>query len=195
MTGGSCADGVGRLQGIAPLNPTVALTTLADVDVELAVNGLARDLHLELLSEVSFVQRSAAVGAAVGQGRLVNLVDLFGSGRLVMGLDAEVLSWLASGLLGVWLGLALSEGSGLALAGTGRLVELAVEALDLGFQVVDLSPKRLAVGTPNRLHTGIIRSIGTYSCTDGRCGIAQLEVEALIKYRLQSTSRHPCLRG
>jgi hypothetical protein len=36
-------EGVGRLQGMAPLNPTAALTTLPDVDVELAVNGLARD--------------------------------------------------------------------------------------------------------------------------------------------------------
>ena len=41
---------------MASLNAAMALTALADVDVELAVNGLARDLHLELLSDVNFVE-------------------------------------------------------------------------------------------------------------------------------------------
>ena len=54
------------MQGVASLNPPVALTALANVDVELAVNGLARDLHLELLGDVDFVERSAAFGADVG---------------------------------------------------------------------------------------------------------------------------------
>src|SRR5262249_24711393 len=35
------AEGVGRLQGMAPLNPAMALTALADVDVELPVDGPA----------------------------------------------------------------------------------------------------------------------------------------------------------
>jgi hypothetical protein len=33
---------------MAPPNAVAALAALTDVDVELAVNGLARDLHLEL---------------------------------------------------------------------------------------------------------------------------------------------------
>jgi hypothetical protein len=69
-------QGVGRLQGVASLNPPVALPALADVDVELPVNGLSRDLHLELLGDVRFVHRAAAVRAALGQGCLVDLVDL-----------------------------------------------------------------------------------------------------------------------
>jgi hypothetical protein len=36
------------------LNAASAVTALADVDVELAVDGLARDLNLELLSSVGF---------------------------------------------------------------------------------------------------------------------------------------------
>jgi hypothetical protein len=124
---------------MASLNPTVALTALADMDVELTVNRLARNLHLELLSDMGFVEGAAAVGADVRQARLVNLVDLFGSKRLAMRLGAVVLSWLASRFLGVWLGLALSERSSLPLAGTGRLVELAAEALVLGLKVVDPS--------------------------------------------------------
>jgi hypothetical protein len=45
--GGSGAEGVGRLQGMAPLNPALAQTAPADVDVELPVKGLARDLDLD----------------------------------------------------------------------------------------------------------------------------------------------------
>jgi len=127
---------------MASLNAAMALAALADVDVELAVNGLTRNLHLELLGDVGFIEWTATIGAAFGQGCLVSLIDLFGSGRLAMRLGAVVSSWLASGFLGFWLGLALGEGSSLPLAGTGRLVELTAEALDLGLQVVNSSLKR-----------------------------------------------------
>ncbi len=63
--GGSGAEGVRRLQGMAPLDSAVALMALPDVDVELPVDGLARDLDLELLGDVCLVERAAAVGAAV----------------------------------------------------------------------------------------------------------------------------------
>jgi hypothetical protein len=66
---GGGAEGIGSLQGMAPLNPAVALTAPADVDVELAVNGLARDLDLELLGDVGFVEGATAVrvGSRVGR--------------------------------------------------------------------------------------------------------------------------------
>jgi hypothetical protein len=147
------AKGIGGLQGMTPLNPAVALTALADVDVELPVDRLARDLDLELLGDVGFVQGAAAVGADSGQGRLVDLVDLIGAGRLAVGLGAVILAGLATGLLGLVGGLALGEGGGLALAGAGRLVELAAEALVLGLEVVKASLKSLAAGTRDRLHT------------------------------------------
>ena len=63
------------------MNAALALATLTDVDVELPVDGLARDLDLELLGDVGFVERTAAVGAGVGQGCLVDLVDLLRGGR------------------------------------------------------------------------------------------------------------------
>src|SRR5215470_2724711 len=44
----------------------------ADVDVELPVNGRARDFDLELLGDVGLVERPAAVGADVGQRRLIS---------------------------------------------------------------------------------------------------------------------------
>jgi hypothetical protein len=151
--GGGGAEGVGRLQRMAPLHPATTLTALADVNIELPVDGPARDLDLELLGDVGFVEGAAAVGANARQGRLVDLVDLLGAGRLAMCLAAVVLAGLGSGLLGLVGGLALGEGSGLALAGAGRLVELAAEALVLGLQVMETSPKGLAAGTRDGLHT------------------------------------------
>jgi hypothetical protein len=167
---------------MAPLNTALALTAVADVDVELPIDGLARDLDLELLGDVGFVERPAAVGAEVRQGRLVDLVDLFGAGRLAVGLGAVVLARLAARLTGIRRGLALGKRPGLALAGTESRVELTTKSLVLGLQLVDPSLKELAVGTPDRFHAGIIRSSGTCSCTDSRQGTVQVELGALIKY-------------
>jgi hypothetical protein len=117
----------------------------------------------------------------------VNLVDLFGGRWLAVGLGAVIVAGFAAWLLGIGFRIAFGEGSGLALAGTQGRIELTAQALVLGLQVVNSSLKRLAVSTPNRCHTGIIRSVGTCSCTDGRWGIAQFEVEALIKYSFFSS--------
>jgi hypothetical protein len=123
------------------------------VDVELPVDGLARDLDLVLLGDVGLVQGAAAVGAGVGQVRLVDLVDLVGVGRPAVCLGAVALAGLAAGLLGLAGGRAFGEGGSLALAGAGRLVELAAEAVVLGLQVAEASLKGLAAGTRDRFHT------------------------------------------
>ncbi len=83
----------------------------------------------------------------------MDLVDLFGTGRLAVGLGAIVLARPAARLLGLTSGRSLGERSGLALAGTGRLVELMAEALVLGLQVMKASMKGLAAGTRDGLHT------------------------------------------
>src|SRR5438552_52801 len=141
-----------------PLNPPVALTALPYVDVELPVDGFARDLDLELLGDAGLVEGAAAVGAGAGQGRLVDLVDLFRGKWLAVGLEAVIPARFAAWLLGLGRGLALGEGGGLALAGTKGRVELTAEPLVLGVQVVDPSLKGLAVGAMDRLHVGIVRS-------------------------------------
>ena len=66
--GSGGAAGVGRLQGMAPLHPTVAPTALTDVDVELAVDGLARNLDLELFGDVGFIKGPPHSGQASGKG-------------------------------------------------------------------------------------------------------------------------------
>jgi hypothetical protein len=180
--GGGGAEGVGRLQGMASLNPAVAPAALPDVDVELPVDGLARDLHLELVGDVGLVERPTAVGASIWQGRLVNLIDLVGGGWLAVGLGAVVSAGLAAGLLGLAGGRALGEGGGLALACAGGLVELAAEAVVLGLQVAEASLKGLAAGTRDGLHTSIIGEAPAAAARSRIRSKDQLELGALIKY-------------
>ncbi len=155
--GGGSPEGVGGLQGMAALHSPAALPALADVDVELPMNGLTRDFDLELLGDVGFVERAAAISATFAR-RFVDLVDLFGARRLAMRLGAVVLAGLAPGFLGLGTGLALGERRGLSLAGTESLVELAAEAQVLGLEVADTLLKGLAASTPERFHTAIIGS-------------------------------------
>jgi hypothetical protein len=108
---------------MASLNAAAALTALADVNVELPVNGLARNLHLELMSNVGFVEKTATLRAGIRQACLVDLVDLIGARRLAVSFGAIVPSRLAARFVRVRLGLTLGEGAGLALAGTERVVE------------------------------------------------------------------------
>jgi hypothetical protein len=176
------AEGVGRLQGMASLNAAVALPAAADVDVELPVDRLARDLDLELLGGVGLVERTDAVGAAVRQRCLVDLIDLFGAGRLAVGLGAVVLAGLAAGLLGLVGSLALGERGGLALAGAGRLVELAAKALVLGLQVAEASLKGLAAGTRDGVHTSIIGGASAATALPRLQSGDQLELDVLFKY-------------
>jgi hypothetical protein len=153
--GSSGAEGVGRLQGMPSLDAAVTPAALADVDLKLPVDGLARDLDLELLGDVGFVERAAAVGASVWQGHLVGFIDLVGLRWLAVGFGAVIFAGPAPGPLGLAGGRSLGEGGRLALAGAGRVVELAAEALVLGSQVVEASLKGLAAGTRDGLHTSL----------------------------------------
>ena len=141
---------------MSSLNAALARTALADVNIELPVDGPARDLDLELLGDAGLVEAAPAVGANAGQRRFVNLIDLFGARRLTVGLGAVVLPGIAAGLLGLAGGLTLGKRSSLALAGAGRLVELAAQALVLGLQVPEASLKGLAAGTRGGFHTRMV---------------------------------------
>ena len=56
----------------------------------------------------------------------------------------------------------------MALAGAGRRVELAAEALVLGLQVAEASLKGLAAGTRDGLHTALYARHGPQLCDHGR---------------------------
>src|SRR5262249_3812573 len=168
---------------MAPVNAAGALTALADVDVELPVNGLARHLDLKLLSDVRRVERAATAGADLGQRCLINLIYLFGRRWPPVGLGAVVLAGLAAGFARVRFGLALGEGAGLALAGAEGRVELTAEPLVLGLQFVKSSLKGLAVGTRDGMHTCIIGEGPTATAGPQRRSRDQLQLDALNRYR------------
>ncbi len=102
----------------------------------------------------------------------MDLVDLFGAGRL------------ATGLLGLGAGLTLGERGGLSLAGTEGLVELAAKALILGLEVVDTSLKGLAASTRDGLHTFIIGKTRAAAALPWPRRRDQLELHALNRYDL-----------
>ena len=126
--------------------------------------------------------RSAPRGSQLLPSRGL-LIDLFGAGRLAVGLGAVGFAGLAAGLLGLVSGLALGEGGGLALADAGRLVELTAEALVLGLQVAETSLKGLAASTGDGLHTFIIGEVRAAAALPRSRGRDQLELDALDKYR------------
>src|SRR6516162_10490837 len=98
------------------------------MDVELAMDGAARDLDLVLVGDVGFLDRPAAAGAGPRQRGLVDFVDV--GGWLPMGLGAVIGAGLAAGPLRLGLGRPFGEGGRLALAGALRLPQLAVQAFD-----------------------------------------------------------------
>jgi hypothetical protein len=61
-----------------------------------------------------------------------------------------------AGLTAWLLGLALSEGSGLAVAGADRFVGLAAEALGISLQVAVATLEGLAAGTRDGFYTAIL---------------------------------------
>ncbi len=100
------------------LNAALARAAFADMDVELPMDGPTRDFDLELVLDMGFVDRPAAIRANVGQRRLVDFVDLFRRGWRAMPLGTVVSAGLTTGFLWLLLGLALGEGGCLAFPST-----------------------------------------------------------------------------
>jgi hypothetical protein len=68
------------------------------------------------------------------------------------------------------------------LAGTQSRVELAAQAVVLGLQVLGPLLERLSVATEDRFHISIVHRRQTCSSANGRQGMDQFELVALIKY-------------
>jgi hypothetical protein len=150
---------------MAALHPPATARTVADVDVELAVDRLAGDLGLVLLLDVGLLERPAAVGTGLGQRGLVDLVDLrrWRPARLGTVVGAR----LAAGLFGLCVRRALGEGGGLAFAGAEGLGELRFEFGD--------APSQGFTGGADGVHTDSIGGTKRTSC-------ASLPPETLNNY-------------
>jgi hypothetical protein len=100
-------------------------------------------------------------------------------------------------LLGLAGGRSLGEGGGLALAGAGRPIELAAEALVFALQVAEASLKGLAAGTGDGLHTSIIGEVLATAAIPRPWSRDQLELDALNKYSTPRARDHPqaCTMG
>src|SRR5437867_1988726 len=107
------------------LDATLAVRTAADVNIELAMNGPARNLDLILLVDVCLLNRAAAIWARFRERGLVGLIDLFG--RRPMRLSAVILARFAAGFFGFSLGRPFGERSCLALTGAAQLVNLSAK--------------------------------------------------------------------
>lgn len=135
------AGGGAGLQWMAATQLLAALGTVAAVDVELADDGLAWNLGLELLIELAGIldDVAAALGTFVGQRGVEGFVDFGGRRRQAMAVLAMLDAFLATGLLGRGFGWALGERGGLPFGGTFGFFEAFEEVADGLLELVDES--------------------------------------------------------
>jgi hypothetical protein len=129
----SHAGGVVGLQRMPATQALAALLAMAAVDVELADDGLAGNVRLELLIEMILDDVAAAVGTVIGQGRVKRFSDLLGR-RLAMAVLAVLVASLAARLLGMLLRCAFGEGSRLPL---GRAFDLLKTMLQIANDLLE----------------------------------------------------------
>jgi hypothetical protein len=125
----------------------------ATVDVELPDHGPTGDVRLILLVDVRLVEAAATTRTGVGQRGFVDLVDAFGRRWWPMAVSAVLVAGLATGSLGLGLGWAFGEGSGLTLAGPSRGFELltqfvggALQGSQGAFELFDAGVETLVLG-------------------------------------------------
>src|SRR5271157_4806538 len=114
---------------MAALNAVVAVSTAADMHLELAMDRSAGDLDLILLGDMGFVDGAAAIGTDFRQRSVERFIDVLGWFSMRFG--AILGSGLASRLLGPFLGSSFGERRRLPLTGTVCFFELLLELIDL----------------------------------------------------------------
>jgi hypothetical protein len=121
------AGGVVGLQPVSATQVLAALLAMATVDVELADDGLAWHLGLELLIEMVLDHVAAAIGTLLGQGHVECFIDLGGRRWLAVAVLTVLVAGLAARLLGLLFRLALGEGRGLPLGGAFDLLQTMLQ--------------------------------------------------------------------
>ena len=158
---GGGPQGVGGLLGMAALDPAVAGRAAGDRDPEAGDDGPGLgqvDLVLVVDGHRGLIERGVALGAVLRQRDLDGAIDLLGRR---CGSMAGRVPGLASRSLGVGLGRPLGEGGGLPLARPPGLLQLGLEPLHLGAQLVDLPglppgqvEEFVVGGWPSAIHNG-----------------------------------------
>ena len=124
-----CPDGIGSLQRVTPLHPPAALYTPANRNIKPPDPRAAHDFFLILCFHPLHRQRSAALGALLGNGNRDRLVDMIRDRSTVM--FAVGFPGLASWRSWIALTLTARKGSGLAPGGTLRGFQLLLQAPNL----------------------------------------------------------------
>src|SRR5438094_10257093 len=79
-------EGIGGLQSMPSLHTLTTILAVTDVNVELALDRFARDVHLILGHHHSLLDVATAMRASFRQRRLVGLVDLLATRSLSVSL-------------------------------------------------------------------------------------------------------------
>ena len=156
---GGGPQGVGGLLGVAALDAAEAGRAADDRDAEAGDDrlGLGQvDLVLVMDGDRGVIQRGVALRASGRQRDLDGAIDLF---RWWSGPVTGRMTRRASRPLGVGLGRPLGEGCGLAFPRPPGLLQLGLEAVHLGAQLVDLP------GLPGQVEEFVI---------GGRCECARV---------------------
>jgi hypothetical protein len=135
---------------------------MADMDIELAVDGLARDLGLVLVDDGSFDRASAAAGTDLGERCFVDFLELLG--WRPMAVPAVGLTALTAGAFGVEERLASAEGSGLPFASATSFVKQAGQFFHPPFQLSDAPVEGLASRAVGFAHAAIVGARWAGSC-------------------------------
>src|SRR5262249_38600675 len=120
------------------LDTLATATAAANVDVELADDGTARNLRLELLGNLELADGAAAVRASVGQGGVERFVDAIRSGCRAVTVAAVGRTGFTARLVGLSLGWPFGEGSGLPFRLTARLFEISLRLFQFALEVIVL---------------------------------------------------------
>jgi hypothetical protein len=131
---------------MASLDAFAAATATADVDVELANDGAARDLGLELSIDPGLVDGPATVRAGLGQGGIEGLVDAVRRRSRAVTVAAVGSTTLAARLLGMSLRRALGEGSGLTFASPACRLEVSFGLTEFTLQAFVLAAETVVLG-------------------------------------------------
>src|SRR5262245_7236729 len=123
---GACAQGVGGLERMPPLDAPAAATTTADLNVELANQGASGDFRLILSGNLGLPNGTATMRTSVGKSGVEDFINRFGRRGRAVAVSSVSGAAFAPGRFGLGFGRSLGEGGGLAFRRAACLVEFCL---------------------------------------------------------------------